>query len=113
MAEYIDRDGYIKSQRELCCKNCPKRDGMRNGKKQKLYPIGGVVCRACELNDALNALEDFPAADVAPVKRGKWMNGRKCSVCGFDWMDWFYEWEIRYSRTDYCPNCGARMEGAE
>ena len=111
MAEYIDRDGYIKLQRELHCKNCPKREGTRNGKKQELYPFGGVVCRACELNDALDALEDFPAADVAPVKRGRLDEHAKfedciyakCSECGVSQI-FYYNKPL----TNYCPNCGAK-----
>ena len=51
-----------------------------------------------------------PAADVAPVRHGYWveagltrMYGFKCSECsGFC---------IGESR--YCPNCGARMDGAK
>lgn len=116
MADYIDRDGYIKTQRELYCKNCPKREGMRNGKKQELYPVGGVVCRACELNDALDALEDYPAADVAPVVHGKWVKhgfvrfdnqastgSVECSNCH----------RFLPMPENYCPNCGAMMEVGE
>lgn len=61
----------------------------------------------CRINEIVNGV---PAADVAKVKHGKWVNGRECSVCGFDWFDWFYEWEIRFNRTNYCPNCGAKMD---
>lgn len=50
-----------------------------------------------------------PAADVAPVVHGRWLdNGipgsmlRGCSVCGFT---------CGSSRFLYCPNCGARMNG--
>ena len=61
-------------------------------------------------NQAVQIVEDFPAADVKKVKHGKWVNGRACSMCGFDWFDWFYEWEIRFNRTNYCPDCGAKMD---
>ena len=55
----------------------------------------------------MNWLYDQPTADVAEVKRGKWIkrnNERKCSCCKF----------IYYSNNDcwnYCPNCGAKMNG--
>lgn len=54
----------------------------------------------------------FPAADVAPVRHGKWENGNPiCPVCGGNkfrdldadiWCDW---------QPDFCPNCGAKMDG--
>ena len=54
-------------------------------------------------------LEDFPAADVAPVRHGKWMpfhaefagDIQYCSVCEIGFAD----------RTSYCPHCGAVMDG--
>lgn len=59
--------------------------------------------------DAVNAIDNIPAADVRPVKRGKWLEyddteyfRAKCSLCG-NWID------TRHG-TNYCPNCGAQME---
>lgn len=52
------------------------------------------------------ALMDIPAADVRPVRRGKWAlqydgDGQwHCSQCGRRYV---------YT-TDFCPNCGAWME---
>lgn len=46
---------------------------------------------------------DMPAADVAPVRHGYWMdssNGWTCSECCSD--------NIR--DTKWCPNCGAKMD---
>ena len=50
-----------------------------------------------------------PAADVAPVRHGRWVPFHSshageiqyCSVCdiGCTW------------KPDYCPNCGAKMDG--
>ena len=49
------------------------------------------------------------AADVAPVRHGRWemvpYNGVydiRCSSCG-------YCPGIRFYSSNYCPNCGARM----
>lgn len=61
------------------------------------------------------AIFELPAADVAPVRRGRWALNKKygdyeCSECGqgdVKAMD-FTNLKMRY-----CPNCGARMEGAE
>ena len=56
-----------------------------------------------------SAINSIPAADVAPVVHGRWMpfhsrtagDMQYCSVCkiGFD------------AKTDYCPRCGAKMDG--
>lgn len=54
-------------------------------------------------------IEALPAADVAPVVHGRWIdNGipdsilSGCSVCGFT---------CGASSFLYCPNCGAMMDG--
>ena len=57
-------------------------------------------------------IEKLPAADVAPVQHGWWNDGDPyCPICrkdkfrGLDadvWADW---------KPDYCPNCGAKMDG--
>lgn len=60
-------------------------------------------------------VEGIPAADVAPVRHGRWALNKKygdyeCSECGqgdVKAMD-FTNLKMRY-----CPNCGARMDGAE
>ena len=58
----------------------------------------------------LRAIRELPAADVAPVVHGQWVdNGipdsilNGCSVCGFT---------CGSSSFFYCPNCGAKMDGA-
>lgn len=58
-----------------------------------------------------NALYEIPAADVAPVRHGWWVyektyQGMKyvCSECG----------EIpECFEPNFCPNCGAIMDGSE
>lgn len=60
------------------------------------------------IKSAINAI---PAADVAPVVNGRWVpfhseaagDIQYCSACdiGFD------------AKTDYCPHCGAKMDGVE
>lgn len=50
------------------------------------------------------------AADVAPVRHGRWECGKPCPVCGENrfkgldadiWADW---------EPPYCPNCGVKMD---
>ena len=64
--EYIEREAFITRQRELYCQNCDRRRCMKDGKltKRFVYPIGGAPCRACDVDDMINAVEDYPAADV-------------------------------------------------
>jgi hypothetical protein len=53
----------------------------------------------------------FPAADVEPVRHGKWIEDLYAEKCGdaycsecnhFDW-----------SNLKYCSNCGAKMDGGK
>lgn len=61
---YIEREAFIESQQHLYCENCARR---KNGKGKFVYDIGDAPCRACGIMDVLDAVEDFPAADVRPV----------------------------------------------
>lgn len=76
----------------------------------------GIIAEAFE--DLANELEDFPTADVATVRRGKWVHSRyencseqfemvKCSCCGRE----AYAMAFYVSDGNYCPNCGAKMDG--
>lgn len=67
MADYIEREAFVEQKRKQYCEDCYKRKGMKNGKYKTLYEIGEAPCRACGINDMLNDVEDFPAADVRPV----------------------------------------------
>lgn len=69
MKEYIERDTFIADQRHLYCDNCERRKGMKNGKMKFVYDIGDAPCRACNIRDMLDSIEDYPSADVVPVVR--------------------------------------------
>ena len=71
-------------------------------------------------NQAVQIVEDFPAADVRPVVRGHWIGTKEaedmgdimkeftCSVCGC------CEWDCTESESfNFCPNCGADMREEE
>lgn len=57
----------------------------------------------------------LPAADVAPVRHGRWIDAYPdiepnpmfmygiCSECGFE--------QAISKYLNYCPNCGAKMDG--
>lgn len=98
MPEYIDREAVLDKafSAGLC-------DAYGN-----TYGGGDVI-----IADDIKAI---PAADVAPVRHGKWIctgnmdrktreTHYKCSICGFDATQ---PHPLNYS---YCPNCGAKMDG--
>ena len=106
MAEYIEREAaivYIREQSEECQKAFEELGGE-----------SGIYADA--YNDLAEDFYSIPAADVAPVVRGKWeflgpnnlikecMCGT-CSVC-----------KVRSKyivNTMLCPNCGAKMDGGD
>lgn len=53
-------------------------------------------------------IDGIPAADVAPVRHGRWERTSKslmvCTACGNCVVD------DRISGMFYCPNCGAKMD---
>ena len=63
----------------------------------------------------LQSISDMPAADVAPVRHGRWLgkpicgnDNCRCSECG--------SWHHIHANLrgevmqKYCPNCGAKMD---
>lgn len=57
------------------------------------------------------AILKIPAADVAPVRHGRWgthsdrPDSLICSVCNCGFDMW------KHDPHNYCPNCGAKMDG--
>ena len=71
------------------------------------------------------AIQAAPAEDVEPVRRGRWIKMSDadgyyydCSECGetlhrepsFDREFDLFPRKRSINRTNYCPNCGAKME---
>ena len=61
-----------------------------------------------------NAVSALPAADVAPARHGRWVPADQtgdccytCSECGFERDAYLLD------VGNYCPNCGAKMDGKE
>lgn len=99
MTEYIDREALLKA----------------------ISKVGGSPLSEWDTAGVVSLVVNQPAADVAPVRRGKWLDfyndyrTAECSVCAelyevtfdresnsalFDCFKRFYK---------YCPNCGADM----
>lgn len=70
----------------------------------------------------LRGVEEDPAADVAPVVHGRWISWEEagnfvpspdrheCSVCHDAAQVLVNGFELL---SDYCPNCGAKMDGGQ
>lgn len=93
-----------------------KRDGLLS--KFNIDDMMNVNGTLISLQDARETISNFPAADVAPVRHGKWVHSRyencseqfemvKCSCCGRE----AYAMAFYVRDGNYCPNCGAKMDG--
>ena len=58
-----------------------------------------------------DTIDNFPTADVAPVRHGQWVKEKKdvlihwhCSAC----RECYF---LEEPNAKYCPHCGARMDG--
>lgn len=69
--------------------------------------------------DAIYVLDTIPAADVAPVRHGRWIEPAclyydakpyECSLCHSDTFWRKHSITVKYP---YCPNCGCRMDGGD
>lgn len=96
MDEFISREATIKHIEEVYCAGCNNYHGVR--------------CRACGTGDAIDMIEDVPAADVAPVVHGRWIDdGSGIIICPE--CERGYNLHAKYAH--YCPNCGAKMDGGD
>ena len=63
-------------------------------------------------------VENIPAADVQPVKYGRWIgiyewakmhDSRPIGMCTYFWCSECQT--AQEKKSNFCPNCGARMDG--
>ena len=86
MAEYINREAAIRAL-------------LNDAPEQVSY----------SREDAADCIRYMDAADVAPVRHGRWLCGDYydigdvCSECDCDS-------QMTHPSYRYCPNCGARMD---
>lgn len=101
MADYIDRSAiateYVKLRR---------KSGYDDGARID----GKIVAQLIE-----RAIDNLPAADVAPIVHGEWIEQPDathfCSECGKDALwEQYDNYCFREKLSDICPNCGAKME---
>lgn len=87
--EYIEREIPLRQIRAEAL-NLLEQEGRRTNEVLAYGHCFGIV-------------DSVPAADVEPVRHGRWIdcsNGWMCSEC---------EQDNTYDKP-YCPNCGAKMD---
>lgn len=109
--DYIEREAAINKLKELAEENY----------RGKYWHIGSIII------DASIVLKKVKRADVAPVIRAKWIIDKEskhekiahCSHCGKRPVEKKYAergcgyviYHCYAILTDFCPNCGAKMDG--
>ena len=100
MAEYIEKWSVV--NRLIDIENEFQQYKPFHGFEHAMYR------KICEAEIAIGKTQ---AADVAPVRHGRWIEKDKytfgtfydCSICDNRILDNGHSW-------NYCPNCGARMD---
>ena len=69
------------------------------------YEYGDVI--------SVEDIDNAPTIDAEPVRHGKWIDDgitshSRCSACDKEWY-WF---DNCMEDWNYCPNCGAKIDGA-
>ena len=105
MTEYIEKNKAIKELYEVYDYEFPTASGGFDEYARMIVP---------------NTIKNMTAADVAPVRHGRWIYNIEsgecvCSACGENALsfrkDTLYGIDLYETcLTDYCPNCGARMD---
>ena len=101
----INRKAFIGEIEKHYCAPCKGQDG----------DLGGDWCRSCVINSVLEKVREFPAADVAEVRHGRWR------WVAYDANPKIGNWHCTYcnripksfQKEDFCPNCGAKMDVEE
>ncbi len=100
MDEYISKQKLLKNFCGYDLTKCQKYGNKTSEQLRQSYDTLMIYEIAMEIDDA-------PAADVQPIRRGEWIYGENdvphCSECGTEPK------EI----SPYCPNCGAKMDGED
>ncbi len=110
MAEYIERETLMKFpiRRDHCDKEHANE-----------HFINGI-------ETVMEYAENLPAADVEPVRHGRWEGYTHSRYCGMDeYGDPVYRDGVVFYcsnpkcmrktvvKENYCPNCGAKMDGGK
>ena len=101
MSKYIDVDVFIKGFREVLL-------GLKAQVDPDLTPKTCAYLRGAEA--IIEDLTEFPAADVAEVRHGRWeKHGSKWQCTGCKVL-MSIDGTPQENSLYYCPNCGASMD---
>ena len=87
--------------------------------REKIFSIWRSMPAPASVTSLAAAISQTPAADVVEVRHGRWLTTDAyphhlyCSVCYKTYAKnakWVNELDLP---TNYCPNCGALMDGKE
>lgn len=116
MAEYIEREEAIKAIAEDKIEMTPEliAIGRAIGTYTAEQAFDGIN-QACDRH--IESIKIIPTADVQPVKHGRWSR-YCCSNCGiskYNFISFNFDDQNGYARPfgtwNYCPRCGAKMDG--
>lgn len=104
MAEYIEREALMRRIKEIHCAECDSYHGVR--------------CRACWVDDTLDYIDSEPAADVAPIRHGRWhklaetklTKTVECTHCHYT-VRYNKANGVPFDKAPFCLSCGAKMDG--
>lgn len=76
-------------------------------KRAIAIPLGGKFVEVVPVGE----IESLPAADVAPVRHGMWVEQHSdfdlCGIVYYECSECKREQQVKWH---YCPNCGAKMD---
>ena len=108
MPEYIKLEDAIAIIEEKQKELCPV------GRYGRGYVYGSNRDKYDAWDEIIDALENIPSADVAPVVHGRWEQDAYgdwyCTNCD-EVVSICESGRERTYRKPYCPNCGAKMDG--
>lgn len=88
------------------------KEGIAELKRSPWYNNETVPSLHAGIKEAIEVVEllcidKAPTVDAEPVRHGKWILG-KCNHCGGHAP--FWSMATTYYESNYCPECGARMD---
>ena len=111
--EFIKENGYPPSVRELCRLTGKSSTASIQYRLRSLEQKGYIKTtdRGKRTIRITKEMDDAPTVEFAEVAHGRWEDAKhaygffspRCSVC--------HQFNKYHERYNYCPNCGAKMDG--